>query len=183
MDISLQVLKAQSGDREAFDWLLRELQKPLFRCIRNIVVNQELAEDILQEVFLIIHRQLQWLRDPQLIRPWAYRISTREAIRQLRRERKKWNSEEEEALTTLADARVSDPVHREMAKRLPDFVRHLSPGSRAVLVLHYLEELTLAEVSSVLDIPLGTTKSRLAYGLEVLRNRLEIEQAIPESTP
>jgi RNA polymerase sigma-70 factor, ECF subfamily len=50
----------------------------------------------------------------------------------------------------------------------------LSPASRAVVVLYYLHELSLVETAAVLDIPVGTVKSRLAYGLEKLRHRLEV---------
>ncbi len=52
----------------------------------------------------------------------------------------------------------------------------MSPASRAVLVLHFLEEMTLEEVAAVLEIPVGTAKSRLAYGLKLLRKRMESAQ-------
>ena len=61
----------------------------------------------------------------------------------------------------------------ELVKRLPELVGSLSPASRAVIVLFYLHEMSLVEAAAVLDIPVGTVKSRLAYGLESLRRRLE----------
>jgi RNA polymerase sigma-70 factor (ECF subfamily) len=60
----------------------------------------------------------------------------------------------------------SDPWQRE---RLLASLEQLSPASRAVVTLHYLEEMPLADVAAVLDVPLGTVKSRLSYGLAQLR--------------
>jgi RNA polymerase sigma-70 factor (ECF subfamily) len=53
----------------------------------------------------------------------------------------------------------------------------ISPASRAVLVLHFEEELSLPEVAAVLELPLGTVKSRLAYGLTALRKHLTIRES------
>ena len=61
----------------------------------------------------------------------------------------------------------------ELIGQLPELVEELSPASRTVVVLYYLHELSLAEIAAVLEIPLGTVKSRLAYGLSSLRIKLE----------
>ena len=61
----------------------------------------------------------------------------------------------------------------EEIERMAGFLGEVSPASRAVIVLHYLEGLSLAEVAAVLGIPLGTAKSRLAYGLAVLRKKMK----------
>src|SRR5262249_57471397 len=76
-------LRAQTGDREAFDQLFRLAQEPLYRYIFSLVGARALAEDILQEVFILIYRKIRWLREPELFRPWAYRIATREAFKHL----------------------------------------------------------------------------------------------------
>ncbi|HYE72576.1 MAG TPA: sigma factor, partial [Blastocatellia bacterium] len=86
------VLHAQAGDREAFDDLLRAIQLPLFRYITNLVREETMAEDILQEVFMRIYRNLTWLNEPKLFRPWAYRIATNEAFRQLKKQRR-WSKQ------------------------------------------------------------------------------------------
>ena len=66
------------------------------------------------------------------------------------------------------------PYSPELVQQLPELVGELSPASRAVVVLYYLHELSLVETAAVLDIPVGTVKSRLAYGLASLRHRLEV---------
>ena len=84
-DDELDVLRAQAGDTEAFGRVLERSQAALFRCVRGIVGQRELAEDVLQDVFVILHQKLGWLREPKLFRPWAYRIAVREAIRRVGR--------------------------------------------------------------------------------------------------
>src|SRR3981081_2069600 len=96
------VLRAQSGDREALNELLKAVQEPLFRYIFTLVRETSVAEDVLQEVFIRIYRKLQWLREPQVVRSWAYQIATRETFRHLKRERR-WADQirDEAALKTI----------------------------------------------------------------------------------
>jgi RNA polymerase sigma-70 factor (ECF subfamily) len=170
---SLWVLQAQSGSHDALNDLFKSVQEPLFRYIVSLVRDQHLAEDILQEVFIRIYRKLRWLREPEAFRAWSYQIASREAFRYLNRERR-W-SEQIRDETTLAALPASEPGEfpRELIESLPQLVGNLSPASRAVVILFYLHELSLVETAAVLDIPVGTAKSRLAYGLEKLRRTFE----------
>ncbi len=166
---SLWVLQAQSGSHEALNELFKRVQEPLFRYIVSLVRDQNLAEDILQEVFIRIYRKLRWLREPEAFRAWTYQIASREAFRYLHRERR-WNEQIRDETTLAAvPANELSEFSRELIESLPQFVEGLSPASRAVVVLFYLHDLSLAETAAVLDIPVGTAKSRLAYGLEKLR--------------
>jgi RNA polymerase sigma-70 factor (ECF subfamily) len=166
------VLQAQSGSREALDELFKSVQEPLFRYIVTVVNDRNLAEDVLQEVFIRIYRKLRWLREPQAFRAWSYQIATREAFRYLKRERSWTDQVRDEGVLNVMP--VAEPVYSpDLVQQLPELVGELSPASRAVIVLYYLYELSLVETAAVLDIPVGTVKSRLAYGLESLRRRLE----------
>ena len=166
------VLQAQSGSREALDELFKSVQEPLFRYIVTVVNDRHLAEDVLQEVFIRIYRKLRWLREPQAFRAWSYQIATREAFRYLKRERLWTDQVRDEGVLNVMP--VAEPVYSpELVQQLPELVCDLSPASRAVIVLFYLHDMSLVETAAVLDIPVGTVKSRLAYGLESLRRRLE----------
>lgn len=166
------ILLAQAGDRRALDELFQGVQRPLYEYLARLIGDAHAAEDALQEVFVLVWRKLPWLRDPRLFRPWIYRIASREGFRRLRRER--WWSR------LLGPAAVEQAVAgSELESPCPDLLaevaEHLpaiSPASRAVLVLHYLQGLTLDEIAVSLDIPTGTVKSRLAYGLAALRKKL-----------
>ena len=169
----LLVLRAQTGDREALDALLASVQGPLYRYLLSLVGERQLAEDVLQETFIRVYRKLGWLREPSLFRPWAYRVATREAFRHLKRERR-WAEQvrDEEALKALPAPPAREEFAAVSSARLHESVAGLSPASRAVVVLYYLHEMSLEETADVLGVPLGTVKSRLAYGLEALRGRL-----------
>jgi RNA polymerase sigma-70 factor (ECF subfamily) len=167
------VLRAQAGDREAFDALLQMVQAPLYRYILSLVGEAHLAENILQEVFIRIYRKLGWLREPELFRAWAYRIAVREAVKHLKRERRWSDQVRDEAVLETLSSSPREELDRELIEQLPRLIAGLSPASRAVIVLHYLHELSLDEVAAMLEVPLGTVKSRLAYGLEQLRRQFQ----------
>lgn len=160
------ILRAQAGDREALDELFQLVQEPLYRYIVSLVGTRALAEDILQEVFILIYRKLRWLREPEVFRPWAYRIATREAFKHLKHERRWSDSSVDETVLEDLPTPVRDSLTPEMVSQL---VEQVSPASRVVIVLHYLHEMQLDEVADVLGLALGTVKSRLAYGLGSLR--------------
>ena len=142
-------LRAQSGDREALDELLRSVQEPLFRYIKSIVQEEHAAEDVLQETFVRIYRKLGWLRDPQMFRAWSYRIASREAFRYLRRERK-WTEQvrDEGVLNAVTNETPQGEFDSEELARLSQVVENLSPSARAVVVLYYLHEMSLGEVAA-----------------------------------
>ena len=172
------VLQAQSGNNTALNELFKSVQEPLFRYVVSLVRDEHLAEDILQEVFIRIYRKLRWLREPEAFRAWCYQIASREAFRYLNRERR-WSDQirDDATLAALPAATSDSEFPRELIERLPQLVEKLSPASRAVVVLFYLHELSLIETAAVLEIPLGTAKSRLAYGLQSLRRVFEEREA------
>jgi RNA polymerase sigma-70 factor (ECF subfamily) len=166
------VLRCQVGDKEAFNELLASVESRLFAYVRRLTGDTDSAKDVLQDVFLIIYRKIGWLNDPNLFLQWAYRIASREAFRYIKRERKYRHEE----LVDLGEAVSSaqPAFDAEMLIRLPQILEQVSPASRALIVLHYLEGFTLAETAEILDIAPGTAKSRLAYGLTVMRKHFGV---------
>jgi len=166
---ALWVLRAQCGDRAALELLLRQVQRSLRRYLVSLVGASD-ADDVLQDVLLLIYRKLTWLRDPELFRPWAFRIASRTAFRHLG-ERRRWSEQIDECLSVDDVAATGAAVDEERLDQLLA-AHQISPACAAVLTLHFGERMPLAEVAAVLEIPLGTVKSRLAYGLAALRRRL-----------
>jgi RNA polymerase sigma-70 factor (ECF subfamily) len=164
------VLRAQCDDRQALEMLLRSVQPPLRRYVSGLVGADD-ADDILQDVLLLISRKLYWLEQAELFRAWAFRIASRAAFRHLKK-RRRWSDAavDESWLDQIAAPETAAPDDT-LLMLLDSPV--LSPASRAVLVLHFREEMPLADVAAVLEIPLGTVKSRLAFGLKRLRARLD----------
>jgi len=161
-------LRAQCGDREALEPLLRSVQPALHRYVRRLTGDSD-ADDVVQDVLVAIARNVVWLIEPRLFRPWAYRIASRAAFSHLRRRRRRAEETDEAVLASLP-APEAPPDNALLAELLD--AELLSPASRAVLVLHFQEEMQLDEVAAVLEIPIGTVKSRLAYGLKSLRKYL-----------
>jgi RNA polymerase sigma-70 factor (ECF subfamily) len=177
------VLLARSGDRAALNRLLSDVQDGLYGYLVRLVADKHLAEDVLQEVFVLIWRKLGWLRDPEVFRPWVYRIASREAFRWLRKHRAAARLLRNEALLAEVPAPEVPPFPREWAEALPDLLDLVSPASRAVLILHYLQGMTLNEVADILEVSPGTVKSRLAYGLAALRDKLGPDPSGPPTRP
>jgi RNA polymerase sigma-70 factor (ECF subfamily) len=128
------------------------------------------ADDVLQDVLILICRKLASLHTPELFRPWVYRIASRAALRHLNKERCRPERLQDESVS-LEQLPVS-------VTKPPDGILDslfdadaVPPASRAVLALHFQQELSLPEVAAVLEIPLGTVKSRLASGLAALRSQ------------
>jgi RNA polymerase sigma-70 factor, ECF subfamily len=160
------VLLAQCGDRDALEALLVGFQAALLRYVSGLVGASE-ADDVLQAVFLTIWKNLRWLRQPELFRPWAYRIATRACYGHLKRSRR-WTDRVDDAVV-MDDMPAPADVSTGFIGGLGPLLERVSPASRAVLLLHYVEDLSIEDAAAVLDINVGTAKSRLAYGLTCLR--------------
>jgi RNA polymerase sigma-70 factor (ECF subfamily) len=163
------VLRAQYGDREALELLLTAVRPALQRYVGGLVGASD-SEDVLQDILLTVYRKLKLLEHPEVFRAWMFRIASRTAFRHLKK-RKRWpdHARDEDAFEHLI-APDPPPPGDEIRTLLASDV--ISPASRAVLVLHFHEELPLADVAAILEIPLGTVKSRLSYGLSALRQQL-----------
>jgi RNA polymerase sigma-70 factor (ECF subfamily) len=169
---TLLVLLAQSGDRAALEQLLHETYAPLRRYTTGLV-GATLADDILQETSLQIYRKLPFLREPAVFRAWTFRIASRIAFSHLKRA-SRWQPLDDvlpEQLTTLNLGLGEPPDEAFLA-----LVDRVSPASRAVLLLHYQHDLSLEESAAILEIPIGTAKSRLNYGVTTLRKHLISER-------
>jgi RNA polymerase sigma-70 factor, ECF subfamily len=139
------------------------------------VRDEDVAKDVLQDALWIICRKLSRLRDPRWVRAWAYRIATREAVHRGQRESLRVDVLSTDALETdrsMPDEGVSPD--QDVLAALPDLLANVSPASAIVLRMHYLDGLTHAEIAEALEIPEGTVKSRLGYGLTLLRRHLGV---------
>ncbi|MGA2216902.1 MAG: RNA polymerase sigma factor [Terracidiphilus sp.] len=165
------VLLCQAGDREALEELLRGVQAVLYHYIRRLI-GPDGAEDVLQDVFLEMIRHLGALQEPVFFRAWAYRIASRAGFAFLRRKRL-WQVRHEEEVELDELPNGLEESSAILVAQLHHLLDEVSPASRAVLALHYLEDLTIQEVAAILQLSAGTVKSRLAYGLKCLRTATE----------
>jgi RNA polymerase sigma-70 factor (ECF subfamily) len=171
-DQTLLVLLAQNGDRAALEQLLHDIYKPLRGYVTRLA-GVTLADDVLQETSIQIFRKLRFLREPAVFRPWCFRIASRLAFSHLKNARR-WQPLDDVPPEQLTAQNPSPGA-------LPDeaflnLLDRVSPASRAVLLLHYQHGLSLEESAVILDIPIGTAKSRLHYGVATLRKYFTSER-------
>src|SRR5262249_55567619 len=106
-------------------------------------------------------------------RPWCYRIATRESFRQLQKQQR-WSDmlREQAALDGVEAPPAEAPVEPGLLARLPELLAYVSPSSRAVLTLHYVNGLSLEQAAGGAGAAGGTPKPGLAYGRAALRRPL-----------
>lgn len=166
------VEQAQRGDREAFTRLAFELSDRLFAVAHRILRDFDSAGDALQVTLLRIWRDLPTLRDPSLVEAWAYRVLVRACHDELRKLRR-----QAPALHLLAvDGAEEDPaISIADREQLDRAFRTLTTEQRAAIVLQYYRDLTLSEIAEVLQVPIGTVRSRLHYAKRALRSAIEAD--------
>jgi len=174
----LLVLLSQEGDGDALRRLVIRWQPRLGRLAWRLTGEREAAADAVQEAWLAIARGLRRLDDPARFREWAFRIVSNKCADWLRRRIVRRNA----ASDVRAPAGRSDgpPVEADRTDevaRLRAAMAKLPGEQRALLALHYLEGLGLAEIARVFNVPQGTIKSRLFHVRERLRQKLERGQS------
>jgi RNA polymerase sigma-70 factor (ECF subfamily) len=167
------VVRAQKGDQRAFEALALKSHARLQAVAVGILRDPHLAEDAVQQALLDIWRNLRSLRDPLRFEGWSYRLLVRVCYAEAKRQ-PKWatGTAIPEAFEPKAADAYSAVMHRDQLERA--FSR-LSVEHRAVVVLHRLQGMPLEKVADVLDIPIGTVKSRLSRAMEGLRAALEAD--------
>jgi RNA polymerase sigma-70 factor (ECF subfamily) len=153
-----------------FDRLYEDHYQALYRTIRGIVLDPNLAEDLTQDTFMKAYKARHRWRPDQAPRAWLHRIGVNTAISHARRTKVQRRLLERLRLY-IRGAPVADPTDGADAD-LTEALRHLKPIHRAVIVLHYYHGYPYAEIADILGIPTGTVGSRISVALGQMRERL-----------
>lgn len=171
MDRSL-VLRAQSGDREAFSTLIVASLSRLKRVARLILRDADRAEDAVQDALVMAWRDLRGLRDPDRFEAWLHRLLVHACYSQARRYRRREVRELRQtpfAEPTSPDSQSAVALHDQIERVL----RRLPVEQSALLVMTYYLDLPDTEVAAILRIPVNTAKTRRHRALSALRAELE----------
>jgi RNA polymerase sigma-70 factor (ECF subfamily) len=168
------VVRAQKGDHEAFTALVAASVQRLYDVARLILRRDDLAEDAVQEAFVKAWVAIRGLRDPDRFEAWIHRLLVHACYRAARREGSRRSVEVREL--PLDGPRTPDTQQSlAMRDQLERGFRRLSADQRAVLVAHYYLDLSDGEAAEILDVPIGTLKSRLNRATTALRAALEAD--------
>jgi RNA polymerase sigma-70 factor (ECF subfamily) len=189
------IAELRSGSEEAFAWLVAKYQAPVYGLVYRIVNDPSDAADTTQEVFLKVFRGIQGFNGRSSLKTWIYRISIHEASNHRRwwsRHKRQEASMEspvngdagshltlEDTLVDAADTPFECCLHEEVRARVETELRQVPEPYRTAVVLRDIEGMAYEEIAEILDLSLGTVKSRLMRGREALRKRLApfVEQA------
>jgi RNA polymerase sigma-70 factor (ECF subfamily) len=183
--IATWLAQAQAGDHAAFEALHEALLPALLRFVRRLAGDGD-AEDIVQETFMTLYLHLGQIAPPEKLRPFLYRVARNRCYDRLRRsgrfEQIEWDEDDAAPRVRLSFTQdgdapsADDAAHwlliqlavKEAMERLPEL-------QRQTLVLYAEEELSYAEIAEVMDVSIGTVKSRLFHAKRGLRRLLPPE--------
>ena len=168
------VRSAQSGDRNAFSELVRIHARGVFNVVYRMSGDEFIAEDAAQETFIRAWQNLSSYRPQTPLRNWLYRIAFNAGMDMLRKEKRILpNAIEDMQLTDGQPGLEALVSQQERTQLVQKAILSLPDASRAVLILREYEEMSYQEISSTLDIPVGTVMSRLNYARKLLKDKLE----------
>jgi RNA polymerase sigma-70 factor (ECF subfamily) len=188
------VADLKAGSEEAFALLIAQYHQPLYSLIARSLNDPADAADITQEVFIKVFRSIRSFHGDSTLRTWLYRIALREASNQ----RRWWSRHKKQEITidspyesggedennglclsaTLADRSDSPFDHAaqaEVRERVETGLRQLPEAFRTVVILREIEGFAYEEIAEILNVNLGTVKSRLTRGRAALRTLLNSE--------
>lgn len=164
------ILTGQSG---AFAVLVRRHQRLVWLLVQRLVRDPEDTRELCQEAFLRVSQRLHQYRFESSLRTWIGRVATSIALRHLERQRLPTVDLDEALPLPALDDLPRELDARQRSARLRDAIDALAPVPRLVVTLFYLEELPVAEVAALTDLPENTVKSHLARSRQRLRQHLE----------
>jgi RNA polymerase sigma-70 factor, ECF subfamily len=180
----LELISAlREGSEEAYETLLLRFQQPVYNLALRLANDPTDAADVVQEVFLKVFRNVGHFRGQSSLKTWIFRIAINEAHNQRRwffrhKRREVGITEQAEAsgVAGLMADRESSPFEyvceREREQLIVEALAEINPAFRTVVVLRDMMDMSYEEIAGVLEISLGTVKSRILRGREALRQKL-----------
>jgi RNA polymerase sigma-70 factor, ECF subfamily len=181
------VIALQAGREEAYERLISRFQQPVYNLAYRLLSDTGDASDVTQEVFLKVFRSIGTFRAQSALKTWIYRIAVNESHNRRRwlfRHRHNEVGLEEEFDDSEPRERAIPDAGRSPFDRAFDREKHaliehalarINPGFREAVVLRDLEDLSYEEIAEILQISIGTVKSRIMRGREALRGQLSAQ--------
>ncbi len=174
----------QSGIERDYELLIARFQQPVYNLALRLVADQADAGDIVQEVFLKVFRNVHSFRGQSSLRTWIYRIAVNEAHNRrrwiFRHQHNEVGLEDTTRSETARECVVPDAepspfdraLNREKHALIEQALARINPCFREAVVLRDIEDLNYDEIAEILNISIGTVKSRITRGRDALRQQL-----------
>jgi RNA polymerase sigma-70 factor (ECF subfamily) len=174
----------QAGEESAYEKLIERFQAPVYNLAYRLLNDQADASDVAQEVFLKIFRNVGSFRGESSLRTWVYRIAVNESHNRrrwlFRHRRGEMGIDEtfedsdcrEKPLMDAGETPFDFTVNREAQVLLEEALAGINPVFRTALVLREIEDMSYEEIAEILEVSIGTVKSRIVRGREALRRNL-----------
>lgn len=167
----------QKGNLDALGALYDRYHQLVYRTALGITGDAEAAADLLQDVFLRMHRFAGRIDGERPLEPWLYRVTANLSCTWAKTQ--KWLQPIEDLAEWLTGDQKNSPAH--LAERsetwghIEQAITSLPLAHRTVIVMYYVNNLSLQEIAGILELPVGTVKSRLHYGRQTLKQHLEAQ--------
>ena len=169
------IVEIQQGNLEALGVIYDRHRRLVYRTALAITNDPEAAADLLQEAFLRLYRFAGRVDPERPLEPWLYRVTTNLAYTAVKR-RRTWLRPLEEITEWIAGGKKSSPQALaemdEEAQRVQQAIASLPLNQRVVVVLYYINDLSLQEIADIMGCPIGTVMSRLHRGRKLLQKSL-----------
>lgn len=178
------ILKTQEGSLEALGILYDRHRRMVYRTALAITSDPDAAADLLQDVFLRLHRFAERVDIDRPLEPWLYRVTTNLAFTWVKRHNR-WSRPLEDIAEWLAGSKKHSPQYiaeaGEESQQVQQAIAALPLPQRVVIALYYINDLSLQEIAEILEVPEGTVKSRLHYARQTLKKHLGYQsETLPE---
>jgi RNA polymerase sigma-70 factor (ECF subfamily) len=176
---------SRGGDRRAFAELVELYKDKIYHLGYRMLNQKQEAEDVVQETFLRVYMNLEKYDENQKFSTWIYRIATNLCIDRLRKRKPNYSIDADMSdndgtdwhsiLSSDEAGPEEELILSETQQNIRDAIQTLPDKYKTVVVLRYLHDMSLQEISDVLDMPVTTVKTRVHRGREFLRKKLEPE--------
>lgn len=180
--VKKRIKQAKKGDQNAFGEIVEIYKNKVFQLCYRMLGNRHEAEDVAQEAFIRAFINLNTFKQELKFSTWLFRIATNLCIDRIRKKKPDYYLDAEvsgtEGLTMYSQLASNEPLPEaeleslELQETIQKEILKLPEKYRTAIVLKYIEELSLNEISEILDLPLGTVKTRIHRGREALRQQL-----------
>lgn len=175
MKYSDEKLVAQylQGNKQAFSFLIIKYNKLLFNYIYRSLQNREISEDLVQETFIRVIKNITRFHEDKLFRPWIYTIATNLVRNELRNKKRRKEVFHSSTVISTAQNQIEKMVIKEDLEKLHHCLQLLSSNNREIFLLRFYDKLSFEEIAEIVNCKTTTARTRMFYALKKLRQFLD----------